>query len=160
MAETCADSGAGVVLMHMQGSPRTMQHRPSYYDVVAEVASFLEARTAAAAAAGVDPERICIDPGIGFGKTLDHNLDLLAHLDVLVDTGLPVLVGASRKAFIGAVLESAGRTVPAPERDPGTGATVALAVAAGAAVVRVHDVAAAVQVARVADAIVRRVRGG
>jgi dihydropteroate synthase len=156
MARVCAQSAAGVVLMHMQGSPATMQSNPTYGDVVADVAEYLVQRAEAAMAEGVAPDRICIDPGIGFGKTLDHNLELLARLGELVNCGLPVLVGTSRKRFLGSVLARAGIDTEAGERDTATGATVALAVAAGAAVVRVHDVTSAVQSARIADAIVRK----
>jgi dihydropteroate synthase len=155
MSRVCADAGVGVVLMHMQGSPETMQDEPGYGDVVAEVRDFLLAAAARAEAAGVTPDRICIDPGIGFGKTLDHNLALLAHLGVLVDTDYPVLVGASRKGSLGKILELARHPAGAQDRDPATAATVALAIGEGAAALRVHNVPAAVQTARVADAIVR-----
>lgn len=155
MARVCAERGAGVVLMHMQGSPGTMQDDPTYDDVVGEVGDYLMERATVAVAAGISPERICLDPGIGFGKTVDHNLELLARLGELVDRGFPVLVGASRKRFLEVILEATGIRTEAMERDPATAATVALAVAAGAAVVRVHDVKSAVQSARVADAIVR-----
>lgn len=161
MAAIVADSGAGVVLMHMQGEPRTMQVAPRYGDVVAEVAAYLGARADAALAAGIAPEAVCVDPGIGFGKTVGHNLELLAELDRLTMLGYPVLVGASRKRFIAATLEAAGIADPPPAelRDPATMATVALAIAHGASVVRVHDGAGGVQAARVADAIVRLHRG-
>ena len=155
MARLCAETGAGVVLMHMQGSPRTMQDNPTYDDVAGEVGAYLVRRAAAAVDAGIRPDHLCLDPGIGFGKTFDHNLELLARLGELVDLGFPVLVGASRKRFLGTVLEDAGIATEPVERDPATAATVALAVVAGAAAVRVHDVKSAVQSARVADAIVR-----
>ena len=155
MAQLCAETGAGVVLMHMQGSPRTMQDNPRYDDVAGEVGAYLVRRAAAAVDAGIRPDHLCLDPGIGFGKTFDHNLELLARLGELVDLGFPVLVGASRKRFLGTVLEDAGIATEPVERDPATAATVALAVVAGAAAVRVHDVKSAVQSARVADAIVR-----
>jgi dihydropteroate synthase len=155
MAQLCAETGAGVVLMHMQGSPRTMQDNPTYDDVAGEVGAYLMRRAAAAVDAGIRPDHLCLDPGIGFGKTFDHNLELLARLGELVDLGFPVLVGASRKRFLGTVLEDAGIATEPVERDPATAATVALAVVAGAAAVRVHDVKSAVQSARVADAIVR-----
>ena len=151
MAGLVSEAGAGLVLMHMQGTPATMQLEPRYDDVVGEVRDFLVERAARAREAGILPERICLDPGIGFGKTIEHNLELLRHLDALTATGYPVLVGTSRKAFIGTLLGG----VPPAGRVEGTGATVALAVASGAAIVRVHDVAAAVAVCRVADAIVR-----
>jgi dihydropteroate synthase len=155
MARVCAERGAGAVLMHMQGSPGTMQDDPTYGDVVGEVGDYLMRRATAAVAAGIPPENICLDPGIGFGKTFDHNLELLARLGELAGRGFPVLVGASRKRFLGTILEAAGIRTEAMERDPATAATVALAVAAGAAAVRVHDVKSAVQSARIADAIVR-----
>jgi dihydropteroate synthase len=155
MAEVCADGEVGVVLMHMRGTPETMQDGPGYDDVVGEVTDALGTAAVQAEAAGIARDRICIDPGIGFGKTQEHNLALLAHLDALVATGYPLLVGASRKGFLGRILDAAGHPAVAAERDPATGAAVALAVAAGAAVVRVHDVAAALQVTRTADAIVR-----
>jgi dihydropteroate synthase len=158
MARVCVEAGVGVVLMHMQGEPRTMQDEPTYGDVVSEVAGFLGSRAAAAVGAGVDRERICLDPGIGFGKSLEHNLELLGRLDALVAVGHPVLVGASRKRMLGQILEASGRTVRPDARDAATAATTALAIAAGAAVVRVHDVASSFQVARTSDAIVRAVR--
>jgi dihydropteroate synthase len=155
MAEVCADAEVGVVLMHMQGTPETMQDEPRYDDVVAEVRDELVSTASRVEDGGVTRGRICIDPGIGFGKTHAHNLALLANLDVLVATGYPVLAGTSRKGFLGRILDDAGYPATAARRDPATGATVALAIAAGAAVVRVHDVQSALQVARTADAIVR-----
>jgi len=139
-----ARHGVGWVAMHRQGTPATMQDDPRYDDVVAEVADLLADRASAAAAAGVT--EIWIDPGIGFGKTVDHNLELLAHLDVLVATGRPVLVGTSRKGFLG-VLAAGPDGVPAPasERLPGSLATATWALIQGAGMVRVHDVAATVQ---------------
>ena len=153
MASVAAEFSAGVVIMHMQGQPRTMQDDPQYEDVVGEVRDFLLARAGMAEAAGVGRDRIAIDPGIGFGKSFDHNLALLRNLRVLVDTGYPVLLGASRKAFLGRIL---GGSVPAPERDPATGATVALAIEQGVAIVRVHNVAMTTQVARTVEAILGR----
>lgn len=139
-----ADAGRGVgyVAMHMQGSPQTMQRAPAYDDVVAEVAAFLAERGGAARRAGVD--EVWIDPGIGFGKTADHNLSLLRHLGVLVETGYPVVVGTSRKRFLQAI-------VGAPSDDvlEGSVASAVVALVAGAAMVRVHDVAATVQAARI-----------
>jgi dihydropteroate synthase len=153
MAGVVARSGAGVVLMHMQGTPRTMQDDPHYGDVVGEVAAFLSGRAAAAAAAGVDPGAVCIDPGIGFGKRLEHNLALLAGVPRLAALGYPVLVGASRKRFLTEIL---GRMAPA-ERDAATAAAHVLAIAGGASVIRTHNVVVGLQTARVADAIVRAV---
>lgn len=153
MIDTVGGSTAGVIILHMQGEPRTMQDDPHYTDVVIEVRDFLVERARAAEAAGVAAGRIAIDPGIGFGKTFDHNLELLRNLHVLVETGYPVLLGASRKAFLGRIL---GGNVPAAERDPATGATVALAIEQGVAVVRVHNVAMTAQIARTVEAILGR----
>ncbi len=151
MAELVASRRAGLVLMHMLGTPRTMQRDPQYEDVVAEVRSFLLQRAEVATQAGVDRERIAIDPGIGFGKTVEHNLLLLRHLDGLLATGYPVLVGTSRKSFLGTIVG-----IEEPERrDVATTATVALAAATGVAVVRVHNVAQALQAIQVASAIVQ-----
>jgi len=154
MIEACSDSGVGTVIMHMLGDPRTMQLNPTYEDVVVEVAEFLRHRAEEANAAGIDSSRIVVDPGIGFGKTIRHNLALLDGVDRLGD-GRPVLIGASRKAFLGSILDQAGRPSSAEDRDRATGATIALAIEKGAAIVRVHDVAGAVDVGRTADAIVR-----
>jgi dihydropteroate synthase len=152
MVELVAQSQVGVVVMHMQGSPRTMQANPTYRDVVSEVRDFLVARVAFAVDHDVTEDRIAIDPGIGFGKTLEHNLTLLRDLDALVDTGYPVVVGTSRKSFLG-TLTGEGR----PERrDIATAATSALAVTAGAFAVRVHNVAVSRPAIQVASAIVRR----
>lgn len=150
MAPLVAGAGCGVVLMHMQGTPQNMQEHPTYVDVAAEVADFLENRAKLAEAAGVERRYICIDPGIGFGKAQRHNLQLLARLDLLVATGYPVLVGTSRKSFLGRILDQPDPT----ERDVATAATVAIAVTRGAAVVRVHNVDMARQAVLIADAIV------
>ena len=143
--EVAADRGVGWVAMHMQGEPRTMQQAPHYDDVVAEVCAALVGAAERAEAAGVT--EIWIDPGIGFGKTADHNWTLLAHLDDLVATGWPVLVGSSRKGFLGHTLAEADGTpepVGTDDRLAGSVATAAWAIAAGAGMVRVHDVAATV----------------
>ncbi len=158
MRALCAAAGVGVVVMHMQGTPQTMQDDPRYDDVVDEVRRHVQATAEEAMAAGVDRSAVCIDPGIGFGKTHQHNLELLANLDRFVEGGYPVLVGASRKGFLGTIAAAAGRVVDAPERDFATAATTALAIAAGVAVIRAHNVAATVQAARTADAIVRAAR--
>ena len=150
MAEVVAAAGVPAILMHMQGTPLTMQAAPHYDDVVGEVTGWLQEAAADARARGVAPEQILIDPGLGFGKQPDHNLQLLRHLDRLVETGYPVVVGPSRKSFVSAVL-----SVGPEERVMGTAAAVAVAVAHGAAIVRVHDVQAMSQVARVAEAIRR-----
>jgi dihydropteroate synthase len=136
LAALAAERGTGVCLMHMLGEPRTMQADPRYGDVVSEVKAFLEERMAFAVREGVAEERILLDPGIGFGKTVDHNLELLRRLDELVALGRPVVVGTSRKSFLGRIT---GRDVHDPL--PGTIATNVLALERGAAVFRVHDVA-------------------
>ena len=141
-----ADRGIGWVAMHRQGTSATMQQDPRYDDVVRQVSDFLIARAGQARAAGVDD--VWIDPGIGFGKTADHNLDLLAGLGSLVDSGFPVLVGTSRKAFLGVIAPSAdGAPAPVGDRRPASLATAVWAMAQGARMVRVHDVAATVQAA-------------
>ena len=153
MAPLVAQTGSGRILMHTRRTPRTMQDEPSYSAVAVEVRDFLDDRAAAVQDAGAERSRICIDPGIGFGKTQHHNLQLLARLDLLVATGYPVLVGTSRKSFLGKILDE-----PDPvERDVATAATVAIAAARGAAVVRVHNVAMARQAVLIADAIVRSI---
>jgi dihydropteroate synthase len=149
MLPLCARSGVPVVLMHMQGTPATMQRDPRYTDVVKEVAEFLAGRARAAIDAGVAPEAIVVDPGIGFGKTIAHNCRLLRRLDLVAALGYPVLVGVSRKGFIGGLV--GGRATG--DRLHGTAAAVALAVAGGARLVRVHDVAAMHDVVRVAEAV-------
>lgn len=151
MARVVARTGAAVVLMHMQGTPRTMQRAPRYDDVVTEVRRFLAARMADAAEAGIQPDQILLDPGFGFGKTVAHNLTLLARLDELAALGRPVLAGLSRKAFIGQILS---REVG--ERQMGTAASVALAVERGARLVRVHDVGAIRDVVRMTEAVLCR----
>jgi dihydropteroate synthase len=135
LAGLVADRGATCCLMHMPGDPRTMQDDPRYGDVVAEVKAFLERRLAFAVDAGVREERIWLDPGIGFGKTVDHNLELLRRLDELVALGRPVVVGTSRKGFIGRITGRSER-----DRVAGTIATNVLALERGATVFRVHDV--------------------
>jgi dihydropteroate synthase len=149
MLPLCARERVPVVLMHMQGTPATMQRDPRYTDVVTEVRDFLAERATAALAAGIAPDAVLLDPGIGFGKTVAHNCRLLRRLDLLALLGYPVLVGVSRKGFIGEL--AGGR--PSGERLQGTAAAVALAVAGGARLVRVHDVAAMRDVVRVAEAV-------
>lgn len=150
-AEAAAATGLPVCLMHMQGEPGTMQKAPRYDDVIAEVSAFLEARLQAVAAAGIAPERVLFDPGFGFGKTLEHNLDLLASLARLAALGRPLLVGLSRKRMIGTLT---GRGVD--DRVPGSVAAALLAVERGAHIVRVHDVAPTVDALRVAAAVRER----
>ncbi len=148
MPALVAEAGVPVCLMHMQGMPKDMQDDPRYEDLMGEVASFLRERAGEAEAAGIAPERILLDPGIGFGKTLAHNLEIIRRLDELEALGYPLVLGPSRKAFIGRIL---GLTVE--ERVEGTAAAVALGVANGADIVRVHDVREMVRVVRVAEAI-------
>ena len=147
-----ADSGTYLCLMHMLGDPRTMQEDPRYDDVVSEVAAFLEERLSFAVAAGIPEERICVDPGIGFGKTVEHNLELVARLDEIAALGRPVVVGASRKRFLGRLLGD-------PEALTGpVAAGVAVAVLAferGASIFRVHDVREHVQALTAAEAFER-----
>jgi dihydropteroate synthase len=148
MAGLCAERGATVVLMHMLGEPRTMQRDPRYDDVVADVKAFLAERLEAAVAAGIDEGRIWLDPGIGFGKTGTHNMELLRRLRELRELGWPLVIGTSRKSFIGKVDGSA-----ADQRLGGTIASSILAAAEGADVLRVHDVAEMRQALTVAAAI-------
>jgi dihydropteroate synthase len=148
MAAVVAAVGAGLVLMHRQGTPKTMQRAPRYGDVVAEVREFLRERVQAAAEAGIAADHILLDPGIGFGKNLSHNLTLLARLDELRPLGRPILVGVSRKSFIGEII---GRRTG--DRLMGTAAAVAVAVLRGAGMVRVHDVKMMKDVVRMVDAI-------
>ena len=152
MAGVVAEMGAGLILMHMKGVPRTMQHSPAYRDLIPEILIFLRRRIEKAEAEGVCPTRIMIDPGIGFGKTAEHNLEILRGLDAFQSLDKPILIGTSRKSFIGKILN-----LPNPDdRLEGTAATVAWAIARGADVVRVHDVKAMCQIAQMTDAIHRR----
>jgi dihydropteroate synthase len=148
LAGLCAQRDCGLVLMHMRGTPRTMQENPTYDDVVEDVKAFLAERIEFATAAGVAEERIWIDPGIGFGKTVDHNLELLRRLREVRELGRPIVIGTSRKSFLGKLT---GREVD--ERLGGTVASNVLALRAGADVFRVHDVAEVDQALRVAEAI-------
>jgi dihydropteroate synthase len=151
MAETVAESGAYLCLMHMQGEPRTMQASPTYDDVVAEVAAFLDERLRFAVEAGVPEERICLDPGIGFGKTVEHNFELVRRLDELTALGRPLVVGFSRKRSLGRILGD-------PDATTGPlSASIAAAVAAyerGATILRVHDVREHVEALTAAKAVV------
>ena len=150
MCQIIADAQAGVILMHMQGLPATMQKAPTYQNVVAEVHAWLTEVASQAVDRGIDSSRIMIDPGIGFGKTFDHNLEILRHLMQFRGIGYPMLVGVSRKKFIGRILD-----LPVHQREEGTAATVAWSIINGANVVRVHDVAKMKQVAQVIDTICR-----
>jgi dihydropteroate synthase len=148
MAQVVARTQAGLILMHMQGTSLTMQDHPEYAAVVEEVCDFLHARVEAAVTAGIDLERIAIDPGLGFGKTCDQSLTLLGRLSAFQVLGRPIVIGPSRKSFVGSVLER-----PVGEREWGTAAAVAVGVYQGAHVVRVHSVAQMKDVARMAQAI-------
>ena len=155
MAELCAVTGVGAVLMHMRDKPRTMQLDPTYDDVVQEVGDYLRGRIAAVEAAGVDRRAMAIDPGIGFGKTIVHNLALLNGLPTLAGEGVPVLVGTSRKAFLGALT---GRALD--ERDPVTAVSAGICALNGASIVRVHDVSTTRDALALADAMVREMGEG
>jgi dihydropteroate synthase len=151
MFRVVAAARAGMVLMHMRGEPKTMQADPRYDDVVAEVRAFLAGRVDVAVAAGIGRDRLCVDPGIGFGKNLEHNLDLLRSIDSFRELAVPVLVGVSRKRFVG---ELSGVDDPA-DRLEGSLAAAAWCAARGVQLVRVHDVGPTVRALRVVDAIAR-----
>lgn len=142
MAQVVAEEGAGVFLMHMAGTPQTMQLRPAYSDVVREVKDFLTERVVWAEKQGIPREHMAIDPGIGFGKTTAHNLALLAHLDQFAGLGIPIWVGLSRKRFVGEVLGGKDAVLAPEERLEGSLAAALWAVSKGASGVRVHDVQA------------------
>ncbi|HET7481659.1 MAG TPA: dihydropteroate synthase [Actinomycetota bacterium] len=154
IAAVAVETGAAVVLMHSRGTPKTMRSLNQYGDVVADVSSFLSKRADELIAAGVPADAIVVDPGFGFAKGPDQNLELLDRLDEVVGLGYPTLVGTSRKSFIGAVLD-----LPEEERLEGTLATVVWALARGAKIFRVHDVRATVRAIRMAEAIDRRSMG-
>jgi dihydropteroate synthase len=151
MARVCAEHGSGLVLMHMKGTPRTMQADPTYDDVTAEVRDFLAERLAVAAGAGVAEERVWLDPGIGFGKTVAHNLELIERIGELRELGRPIVLGASRKSFLGAIT---GREVG--ERLGASLAAAVIGLARGADVLRVHDVRETREAVIVAEAILGR----
>ncbi|HEV8571660.1 MAG TPA: dihydropteroate synthase [Actinomycetota bacterium] len=148
--EVAREAGAGLVLMHMRGEPATMQQLTDYQDVVTDVRDYLSQRVEAAVAAGLDRELLCVDPGLGFAKTEEQSLRLIRETDAFLSIGRPVLVGPSRKSFIGWALD-----LPVDERVEGTMAAVVFAVARGAHIVRVHDVKEAARAVRVTDAILR-----
>ena len=148
MVDVVAEAGCPVCLMHMQGEPRTMQEHPSYDDVVGEVLAFLEERLAFAVARGIREEQVLLDPGIGFGKTLEHNLLLIKHLDRLAALGRPLVLGTSRKRFLGAILGA-----EPDERTIGTVATTVIGLLKGAVIFRVHDVGPNVEALRVVQAV-------
>jgi dihydropteroate synthase len=149
MFEVTRAAGAGLVLMHMLGEPKTMQEEPRYGDVLREVHQYLAERIEEAEGAGVDRDRIAADPGLGFGKTTAHSLELMRSIDSFLDLGVPILVGPSRKSFIGDALEG----VPVDQRMEGTAGAVAWMAGRGAHIVRVHDVGTMVKVLAVVDAI-------
>ncbi len=149
MLEVVAASGAGLVLMHMLGEPKTMQVEPRYQDVVREVRAHLAQRLEAAEAAGIDRDRLAVDPGLGFGKTYEHNLELMRDVDRLFGLGVPVVVGPSRKSFIGSALGD----LPVDQRLEGTVGAAAWMAGKGAHIVRVHDVQPVARALRVVDAI-------
>ena len=151
IARLCAERGAGIVLMHKKGVPLDMQEKPFYKDVVGEVCSYLDSAARRAVDAGVSPGRVILDPGIGFGKRVEDNLDLIARFDAVCALGYPTLMGLSRKSFIGAVT---GR--PVEERLAGTIAANAWALFKGAQIIRVHDVPEAVDLVKLAHALSRR----
>jgi dihydropteroate synthase len=153
MIEVVAEHDAAAVIMHMKGEPMSMQVAPRYRDVVADIIGFLHERVAAAETGGVSPAKIMIDPGIGFGKTIEHNLEILSRLREFKVLGKPVVIGVSRKSFIGKLTGS-----PAQERLEGSLAAAVLAVKEGANIVRVHDVLQTVKALKVANAIIARQR--
>ena len=148
MAPLVAERGAAVILMHMQGGPRDMQSQPVYTDVVREIGDFFRERLNFAEQAGVSRERTILDPGLGFGKTVEHNLQILSRLDEFLAIGRPILIGPSQKSFIGHLLD-----LPVGKRMEGTAAAVVAGVLHGALMVRVHDVQSMARVVRVAEAI-------
>lgn len=150
MIEAVAEHGAAVVIMHMLGEPRTMQAEPRYRDVVGDISAFLSDRISAAEEGGIDPRKIMVDPGIGFGKTLEHNVEIIARLRELKALGKPIVIGISRKSFIGRLTDR-----PAEERIGGSVAAAVLAVMNGADIVRAHDVRDTVSALRTASAIAR-----
>jgi dihydropteroate synthase len=150
MVRVVAERRVPVVLMHMKGTPKDMQLDPRYEDLISEILEFLEERVRFAESNGVPPEAIIVDPGIGFGKTVEHNLSIIKHLRRFKSLGKPVLLGTSRKSFIGKVLN-----VGVEEREEGTAATVVAGILNGADIVRVHDVAKILPAVRMADAIAR-----
>jgi len=153
LADVVAKHRVPLILMHMRGTPRTMQTMPFAKNVMKDVVSGLKKSVAIARAAGVAKNKIVVDPGIGFGKSFDQNYELLARLPLISKLGYPLLVGTSRKGFLGRTLAKNNKPAPASERLWGTAATVTASILGGAHIVRVHDVAEMAQVARVADAI-------
>jgi len=159
LAEVVAHHGVPLVLMHMRGTPRTMQKLPFAKDVMKDVLNGLRRSESTARKAGIAKNKIIVDPGIGFGKSLEQNYELLAKLDEIAKLGYPLLIGTSRKGFLGKTLARNGVPAPSEKRIWGTAATVTASILGGAHIVRVHDVAEMVPVARVADAILERAAG-
>jgi dihydropteroate synthase len=153
MIPLASQRSAPVVIMHMQGVPRDMQENPTYEDVVADISRFLRRQAAQAIEGGIDPRKILVDPGIGFGKTVEHNLEIVRRIEEFRSLGYPVILGTSRKRFIGAVLDR-----PVDQRLLGTAATVAFAIARGVDMVRVHDVEEMVEIVKMADAVAGKSR--
>lgn len=156
MAQVAAERNVPVVLMHMRGTPKNMQVNPDYADLITEITGYLSGRIQAAEAAGIQRNRIIVDPGIGFGKTVEHNLMLIKHLDVILGLGCPVLMGVSRKSFIQKILsEGSGQPMTAGSLDTelGTLGAVAACLAGGAHIVRVHDVSMTSRVTAILDAV-------
>jgi dihydropteroate synthase len=154
LGAAAADAGAGVILMHMRGEPRTMQQLPPSPDILEEIEAWADAAAARARALGVSRDRLILDPGIGFGKTVSQNLEIIRNLDRIATLGFPVLVGTSRKSFIGKILGD-----PDTDRIWGSAATVAASILCGAHAVRVHDVAAMRDIARISDAFMEERAG-
>ena len=148
MPALIAEKGCPCVLMHMQGNPKTMQAAPQYEDIIDDISAFFEERITTLIKSGVREDQLWLDPGFGFGKTVQHNLDILRRLGEFQKFGRPLLIGTSNKSTIGAILD-----LPLQERTEGTAATVALAIAAGASCVRVHDVKTMARVAKMTDAV-------
>ena len=151
MASVVSEMLAGLVLMHMKGNPRTMQHSPAYQNVISDILRFFQERIGEAEKNGIHPDSILVDPGIGFGKTTEHNLEILRRLRDFQSLNKPILIGTSKKSFIGKILD-----LPVNERMEGTAATITWAISQGADVVRVHDVKPMRRVAQMTDAIYRR----
>lgn len=151
VAKVTAEFGVPIALMHIKGTPKSMQRKPHYEDLIGEILDYLEERIEIAKSSGVAEEKIIVDPGIGFGKTVKHNLDIIKKLREIRSLGRPVLIGTSRKSVIGSVLD-----LPVEERLEGTAATVAASICNGADIVRVHDVAEMVRIVKMTDAMVRR----
>jgi dihydropteroate synthase len=151
MLDVARDAGCPVILMHMLGTPRDMQRDPTYEALMPEIISFLAERAAACIEGGISPESIVVDPGVGFGKTVEHNLEIIRELDRLRALGCPILIGPSRKATIGVVLD-----VDADDRVEGTAAIVAVSIMKHAHIVRVHDVKEMARVAKMTDAVMGR----